>query len=70
MTLVQATLNYVRSPHRFELVLDDLQLIGKRRLAQKMMGGVLGMSEQPEDDDGVRSALEKQLAEVAISWEL
>ena len=28
------TLNHVRSPYRFELVLPDTSLIGKRRLAQ------------------------------------
>jgi cytidylate kinase len=30
------TLNHVRSPHRFELVLPDSSLIGKRRLAQRV----------------------------------
>lgn len=37
----EATLNYVRSPYRFELTLSDKQLIGKRRLAQKVGAAAL-----------------------------
>jgi len=32
------TLNYVRTPHRFELMLSQPLVIGKRRAAQRMMG--------------------------------
>lgn len=32
------TLNYVRTPHRFELTLRDPLVIGMRRAAQRMMG--------------------------------
>jgi len=32
------TLNYVRTPHRFELVLSQPLVIGKRRAAQRIMG--------------------------------
>merc|ERR1719199_2252563 len=32
------TLNYVRTPHRFELTLPDPIIIGQRRAAQRMMG--------------------------------
>jgi hypothetical protein len=32
-----ATVNYVRSPYRFELVLSDTTLIGQRRAAQRLM---------------------------------
>ena len=31
------TLNYVRTPHRFELTLSDPMIIGYRRAAQRMM---------------------------------
>ena len=34
------TLNHVRSPYRFELVLPDTSVIGKRRLAQRIGGEV------------------------------
>merc|ERR1712099_117036 len=33
------TLNYVRTPHRFELTLRDPLIIGMRRAAQRMIGG-------------------------------
>jgi len=32
------TLDYVRTPHRFELILSQPLVIGKRRAAQRMMG--------------------------------
>mmetsp|Transcript_64966 Transcript_64966/g.115148 ORF Transcript_64966/g.115148 Transcript_64966/m.115148 type:complete len:81 (+) Transcript_64966:198-440(+) len=32
------TLDYVRTPHRFELLLSQPLVIGKRRAAQRMMG--------------------------------
>merc|ERR1712217_372637 len=35
------TLNYVRTPHRFELTLSEPILIGMRRAAQRMMGNAL-----------------------------
>jgi len=38
----EQTLNYVRTVHRFELTLSDPQIIGKRRAAQRMMGGAQG----------------------------
>merc|ERR1712187_468864 len=34
----EQTLNYIRTPHRFELILEDSNLIGMRRAAQ-VMGG-------------------------------
>ena len=35
------TLDYVRTPHRFELTLSEPNLIGMRRAAQRMMGEAL-----------------------------
>ena len=35
------TLDYVRTPHRFELTLSDPLIIGYRRAAQRMMGEAL-----------------------------
>lgn len=37
----EQTVNYVRSPHRFNLVLSDGTLIGKRRAAQRIMADAL-----------------------------
>jgi energy-coupling factor transporter ATP-binding protein EcfA2 len=36
----EQTVNYVRTPHRFTLVLSDPSLIGKRRAAQRLMAMV------------------------------
>jgi hypothetical protein len=33
----EQTVNYVRTPHRFALILSDETLIGKRRAAQRLM---------------------------------
>ena len=35
------TLNYVRTPHRFELTLSQPLVIGMRRAAQRLMGSAL-----------------------------
>ena len=37
----EQTVNYVRTPHRFQLILSDPTLIGKRRAAQRLMGAAL-----------------------------
>ena len=37
----EQTLNHVRTVHRFVLTLSDPQIIGRRRAAQRMMGGAL-----------------------------
>ncbi|EEC47995.1 predicted protein [Phaeodactylum tricornutum CCAP 1055/1] len=38
----EQTVDYVRSPHRFNLTLSDPTLIGKRRAAQRLMGSAVG----------------------------
>jgi len=37
----EQTLNYIRTPHRFELVLNDVNVIGMRRAAQRMGAAAL-----------------------------
>lgn len=37
------TLEYVRTPHRFELIMSDPLVIGKRRAAQRMMASAADM---------------------------
>ena len=61
------TLNYVRTPHRFELTLSEPNIIGMRRAAQRMMGEALKQlkgneAATPED---VRAALAAALATMA-----
>lgn len=47
----EQTVNYVRSPHRFTLVLSDESLIGKRRAAQRVMAEALKHLPPEENDD-------------------
>jgi hypothetical protein len=66
----EQTLNYIRSPHRFELVLADNSIIGKRRAAQRM-AGLAGQTLQNHDNatqEEVNTALTKALH--ALSQEL
>lgn len=51
------TLNYIRTPHRFELVLSDELLIGKRRAAQRMMAEAKASLCCGASDDEVTKAL-------------
>ena len=63
------TLDYVRTPHRFELTLSEPLIIGKRRAAQRMMGGALDQLKQTgrggEDEAKVKAALAAALKEMA-----
>ena len=66
------TLDYVRTPHRFELVLSDSSVIGQRRAAQRMMGEALSrLSASGLADDAsaeqVGKALRAALTEMAPS---
>jgi len=54
------TVNYIRSPHRFELVLKDPQVIGMRRTAQVLMGKAL---QSLGDSRDVKAALN-----TALEW--
>ena len=55
------TVNYIRSPHRFELVLANPQVIGMRRLAQILMGKALEIlgADGTDAQGALRAALEK-----------
>lgn len=60
------TLNYVRTPHRFELTLSEPIIIGMRRAAQRMMGKALEKLKQdsnPSPED-VRAALQMTLKDM------
>jgi hypothetical protein len=56
----EQTVNYVRTPHRFALVLSDESLIGKRRAAQRLMGAVAAT----ESDDQIEAALRESLKDM------
>ena len=56
------TVHYVRSPHRFTLVLSDESLIGKRRAAQRLMAAAYKAA--PTEEAQVVTALESALAEM------
>ncbi len=70
----EQTVNYVRSPHRFTLVLSDESLIGKRRAAQRVMAEALQYlpdgetsTEEQESEQvlqAVDNALQKIIAEM------
>jgi cytidylate kinase len=60
----EQTVNYVRTPHRFSLVLSDESLIGKRRAAQRIMASALPRVQSSEAGDDVTSAVDATLAEL------
>ena len=58
----EQTVNYVRTPLRFTLTLSDMSLIGKRRAAQRLAAGALGLVGPEAGEDEIIKALETQLA--------
>ena len=59
----EQTVNYVKTPHRFILMLSDESLIGKRRAAQRVMAGALDRlgDNTSADEVAVSEALQKTL---------
>jgi hypothetical protein len=74
MSLRQETLNFVRTPYRFNLSLSDKQLIGKRRCAQKVMAKVLDLakngSADASDESSLVEAAKQAVADIAKTWGL
>jgi len=62
----EQTVNYVRTPHRFTLILSDESLIGKRRAAQRLMAAALeaNVTSDAEVEAALRKALGEMVAEV------
>jgi len=54
------TLNYIRTPHRFELKLKDMSVVGKRQGAL-IIGAAVKKLSPPEG--GIKAALDKELLE-------
>ena len=63
--LREQTINYVRTPYRFTLVLSDESLIGKRRAAQRVMAAALKVVTEAATDEEVGKALESCLDEMS-----
>ena len=61
----EQTVNYVRSPDRFTLILSDESLIGKRRAAQRLMADALSKVDEAASEDDVSKALEESLEKLA-----
>ena len=57
----EQTVNYVRTPLRFTLTMSDMTLIGKRRAAQRLAAGALGVLGENASDDDIGHALDGQL---------
>ena len=60
----EQTVNYVRTPLRFTLVLSDETLIGKRRAAQRLMAAASDDVSENASDDEVGKALDEQLSKM------
>jgi cytidylate kinase len=60
----EQTVNYVRTPFRFTLVLSDESLIGKRRAAQRVMAAALSKLSETATDEEVGKALDESLEEM------
>eukprot|EP00747_Dinoflagellata_sp_TGD_P186325 gnl/TRDRNA2_/TRDRNA2_43302_c0_seq1.p1 gnl/TRDRNA2_/TRDRNA2_43302_c0~~gnl/TRDRNA2_/TRDRNA2_43302_c0_seq1.p1 ORF type:complete len:374 (-),score=104.93 gnl/TRDRNA2_/TRDRNA2_43302_c0_seq1:51-1118(-) len=63
----EQTLNHIRTPHRFELVLDDTSIIGKRQAALQMGGKAWDKVGKKADAgaEDVKKALDEALAELS-----
>jgi cytidylate kinase len=60
----QQTLNYIPTPHRFELVIDDNTVIGKRQAALIMGGNAKEKLQQGADDVAVKKALDDEISKL------
>ena len=62
----EQTVDFVRTPFRFTLILSDESLIGKRRAAQRVMAAALKqISDSAATDEEVDKALQECLLEMA-----
>lgn len=61
----EQTLNYIRTPFRFELVLSDSQVIGRRRAAQKISALALESVDKEASEDDIQKALVASLEKLA-----
>ena len=62
----EQTVNYVRTPYRFTLVLSDESLIGKRRAAQRVMAAAVSKVSESATEEEVGKALDECLKEMTV----
>ena len=62
----EQTVNYVRTPYRFTLVLSDESLIGKRRAAQRVMAAAVSKVSETATEEEVGKALDECLKEMTV----
>lgn len=66
----EQTVNYVKTPHRFILMLSDESLIGKRRAAQRVMAGALerlgdnASADETAVGEALQTTLDAMVAEI------
>ena len=62
------TLNYVRTPYRFELTLSEPLIIGKRRAAQRIAASALGslLASPPPKPEGLEGTAEFEWEEATV----
>merc|ERR1712232_1525697 len=58
----EQTLNHIRSPHRFELILEDSTIIGMRQAALQMGGKAYAkVKDTAADENAIKAALDEAL---------
>jgi len=57
----QQTVNYVRTPLRFTIMLSDETLIGKRRAAQRLIAAALNSLHSDASDENIKNVLDQEL---------
>lgn len=63
----EQTLNHFRTPHRFELVLDDTSIVGKRQAALQIGGKAwAAVKDGTPDQTAVDAAIKKAIEELAV----
>jgi hypothetical protein len=60
----EQTVNYVRTPHRFTLLLSDETLIGKRRAAQRLMAAVANLESDMDIETSLRQSLQDMVKDL------
>merc|ERR1719502_1109467 len=62
----EQTLNYIRTPHRFELKLKDMSVVGKRQAALIIGSEVKKTIGSGAADSAIKAALDKEIVEKLV----
>jgi len=63
----EQTVNYIASPHRFELIMSDAALIGMRRAAQRVGAKAVELLGEASEDTAVEGAVAEALKQLAAA---